>query len=308
MNETLTLDLIHDAQANGFEGISAVLTAMEGRIARLAAAAAQRMTLNGYRYNDYREDFTQDANLAMFEALPRFGGDSVVTFYGFMHTTIESVLKDKVRNQRNSGVDEDATKIFASMLDRADGDVYLAEKFAQTIPPKGRRLSAERAEAARMSWQGAFSLEAPAVRVGGASAGGNGLGDYEATYSYTDTLVSTLGVPEDLLMPEDLNSEDRRVKHAIVNAVLDVMGEGQRVVLKHSFGIGEVTCYGCGDSGDDEGLAAEIGSTVLKVRDARTKGLKAFAKRYIAATATNEDEAKQMAEAATANLSRGGRK
>src|ERR1044072_333587 len=77
-----------------------------------------------------------------------------------MRLTIEAVLKDKVREARNQGADEDALKVFASMLEKADGDVYLAEKFAQTVPPKGRRLSAARAQAARMSWQGTQSFEA----------------------------------------------------------------------------------------------------------------------------------------------------
>lgn len=308
MNDTLTLNLIHDAQSNGLEGTRAVLEAMSGRIDRLAASAAQRMAQNGFRYDDYREDFAQDASLAMFEALPRFNGATVDAFFAFMYTTIESTLKDKVRSQRNGGVDPDAIKVFASMLEMADGDVYLAERLAQTVPPKGRRLSADRAEAARLAWQGTSSLDAPAITINGPTAGSVSQGDYSASYSAADSLASTLGVPDELVTAEDLNSEDRRVKHAIIHAVLDVMGEAQRVVIKHSFGIGEVVCYGHGDSGDDEGLAAEIGSTVLKVRDARTKGLKAFAKRYISATATSEAEAKQMTEAAAANLSRGGRK
>jgi DNA-directed RNA polymerase specialized sigma24 family protein len=308
MSETLTLDLIADAQSNGLEGTSAVLAAMDGRIGKLADAAARRMSLNGHRFEDYREDFRQDASLAMFEALPRFAGDSVDDFYGFMWSTIEHVLRDKVRGERNQGADEDALKVFASMLEKADQDVYLAEKFAQTVPPKGRRLSADRAQAARLAWQGAASLDAPALTVNGPTAGSVSQGDYEASYSIADGLASSLGVPDDLITPDDLSAEERRQKHAIVNAILDAMGENQRVVIRHSFGIGDVTYYGHGDAGDDDGLAAELGSTVVKVRDARTKGLKAFAKRYVKAVARDEVEAKELTEAATANLSRGGRK
>ncbi|AUG87306.1 RNA polymerase sigma factor [Streptomyces phage Rowa] len=308
MNETLTLDLIRDAQANGLEGTSAVLSAMEGRIGKLADAAARRMSQNGLSFEDYREDFRQDAALAMFEALPRFNGDTVDSFFGFMWTTIEDVLKDKVRDARNQGADKDALKVFASMLEKADGDLFLAEKFAQTVPPKGRRLSADRAQAARLSWQGAISIDTPAVRINGVSAGSASQGEYEAAYNWSENLASSLGIPEDLITPEDITAEENRQKHAIVNAILDAMGENQARALRHSYGIGGVSCYGTGDAGDLEGLAAELGLTPIQARDARTKGHKAFAKRYIKAVAKDDVEAKEMAEAAAANLGRGGRK
>ncbi|MFE3409425.1 hypothetical protein ACFXMT_14145 [Streptomyces mirabilis] len=308
MINTLTIEQIRDAQANGLAGTSAVLEAMTGRIEALADAAARRMALNGMRFDDFREDFRQDAALAMFEALPRYVGDDVDGFFGFMWGTIEAALRDKVREARNQGADEDALKVFASMLEKADRDLHLAEKFAQTVPPKGRRLSADRARAARIAWQGTASLDAPTTVIDGPSAGSVSQGDYNASYSVADSLASALGVPEELITPEDLNSEERRVKHAVVNGILDVMGEAQRVVLCHSFGIREATCYGHGDTGNDEGLAAEIGSTVVKVRDARTKGLKAFAKRYVKAVARTDAEALALTAAAAENLSRGGRK
>ncbi|MEU9560332.1 hypothetical protein [Streptomyces fumanus] len=309
MTDTLTIDLIRDAQNNSLEGTSAVLEAMQGRIAALADAAARRMENGGGAgFYDHREDFRQDAALAMFEALPRFSGDSVDTFYGFMWTTIEDALKDKVRETRNGGVDPDAVKVFGRMLEKADGDVYLAEKLAQVLPPKGRRLSADRAQAARLAWQGAESLYAPATRVGGMSAGGNNKGEYEAEYSHAENLATTLGVPEDLLTAEDVTAEADRVKHALVHAILDSMGENQARALRHSYGIGDVACYGTGDSGDLEGLAAELGLTPLQARDARTKGHKAFAKRYIKAAARDEAHAKELTEAAAINLGRGGRK
>ena len=309
MNETLTLDLIRDAQANGLEGTSAVLSAMNGRIGKLADAAARRMSQNGLSFEDYREDFRQDGALAMFEALPRFSGSTVDSFYAFMWSTIEAVLKDKVREARNQGADEDALKVFASMLEKADGDVYLAEKFAQTVPPKGRRLSADRAQAARMSWQGAVSIETPAVRIQPAAGGFGGSGDYyEATYSHAENLASSLGVPEDLITPEDITSEERRQKHAIVNAILDVMTPNQANALRHSYGIGGVECFGTGDAGDLPGLAAHLGLDIIPARDARVKGHKSFAKRYIKAVAKSDEEAKELTEAAAINLGRGGRK
>lgn len=307
MNDTLTLEQIRAAQRNELDGIKAVLDAMTDRIARLAKTAANRMTQNGLRYADYVEDYTQDASLELFEALPRFDGSTVDSFFAFMHTTIDSKLKDKVRAERNPGAHSQAVKVFASMLERADGDLHLAEKLAQSVPPKGVRLGADNARAARMAWQGAVSLESSDVRIGAANGKFSEITE-GLSYSIAENLPSTFGVPEDLIMPEDLNSAERQAKIATVNAVLESMGEGQRVVLAHSFGIGGVTCYGYGDSGDDDGLAAEIGSTVLKVRDARSKGFKAFAKRYIKAVANSDEEAAELTASAAERLSPGGRK
>lgn len=309
MNETLTLAQIRDAQSNGLEGTSAVLDAMQGRIAKLADAAARRMdSSGGARFHDCVEDFRQDASLVMFESLPRFGGDTVDSFFAFMWSTIENALKDKVREERNGGADADAVKIFGQMLEKADGDVFLAEKMAQTVPPKGRRLSADRAQAARLAWQGTSSLDAPLTLSEGSTAKSAAVGDYAVSYNMAESLASSLGIPEDLLTAEDLTAEENRVKHALVNAILDAMGENQARALRHSYGIGGVACYGTGESGDLEGLAAELGIGVIAARDARTKGHKAFAKRYIKAAARDDVEAKEMAEAAAFNLGRGGRK
>jgi hypothetical protein len=259
------------------------------------------MTANGMSFEEYREEFRQDAAVAMFEALPRFNGDSVDVFYGFMWGTIENALKDRVREARNQGADEDALKVFASMLERADGDVHLAEKFAQTVPPKGRRLSADRAQAARMAWQGTMSLDFPS-RVT------EGPWDGSQHGTVADNLATALGVPEDLITAEDITSEERRQKHAIVNAILDTMSANQAKALRHSYGIGGVECFGTGDAGDLPGLAAALGLDIIPARDARVKGHKSFAKRYIKAVAKSMDEALAWEAAAAINLGRGGRK
>ncbi|MFC9620244.1 hypothetical protein ACFTXM_09670 [Streptomyces sp. NPDC056930] len=308
MTETLTLALIADAQTNGLEGTSAVLAAMTGRIEKLADAAARRMTQNGMRFEDYREDFRQDAALAMFEALPRFNGDSVDVFYGFMWGTIENALKDKVREARNQGADEDALKVFASMLEKADGDVHLAEKFAQTVPPKGRRLSADRAQAARLAWHGTLSMDAPHITFLNDGGGYNTKPDGTASYALAESIVSDYGVPEDLITSEDISSEERRQKHAIVNAILAVMSPNQANALRHSYGIGDVQCFGTGDTGDLPGLAAALGLDVIPARDARVKGHKSFAKRYIKAVARSEAEVQELTDIAAIRLGRGGRK
>ncbi|MFF4952264.1 sigma factor [Streptomyces chattanoogensis] len=311
MTDNLTLEQITTAQANELDAVTAVINATESRVAKLADKAARRMASGGPRYEDYREEFAQTGRIAVWEALGRFQPGTVDGFFAFIYKTVENALMDAVREERNgaAGADKDAIKVFGEMLAMADGDVFLAEKMAQTVPPKGKRLSADRANAARMAWQGTESLDAPPAleanrdRQYSASTGGNNV------MSIAEMIAGSIGIPEELITAEDLNREESRIKHAVVTSILDVMGDGQRVVIKHSFGIGGYTFYGHGASGDDEGLADEIDSTVLKVRDARTKGLKSFAKKYVKTVeASDPGYAAELTEAAALNLSRGGRK
>jgi len=153
----LTLAQIRAAQANDLDGITAVLAEMDERIDRLAAQAARRMPFN----SDQRDDFTQDAREALFLALPRYDGDSVDGFLGFLYVSIQNVLKDKVRETRYQGADKDAVKVFMSMMELAENDAHKAEALAQTEPAKGLRLSADRAQAARIAWQGSVSIDRP---------------------------------------------------------------------------------------------------------------------------------------------------
>jgi DNA-directed RNA polymerase specialized sigma24 family protein len=154
---SLTVAQIASAQSNDLTAIGAVLAEMEPTVTRLAAEASRRLP------NDQREDLAQDAREALFVALGRFDGskvkgDVVDGFNGFMFQTIRDALKDRVREMRFEGADKDAVKVFMSMREQAGDDLYLTAKLAQTVPPKGLRLSADRAEAARMAFQGATYL------------------------------------------------------------------------------------------------------------------------------------------------------
>lgn len=308
---TLTMDQVRAAQANDLAATTTVIEATESRVKRLAEKAARRMSNGGDTYMNMREEFEQVGRIAVWESVPRFKGDSVDAFMGFIYGTVEAALLDAVRDERHGGVgaDADAVKVFASMLEMSDGDVYLAEKLSQTVPPKGRRLSADRANAARMAWQGSQSMDAPVTPEGFARTGGTRRGVTKGTASLADHLSSTYGVPDDLVTADDRTREESRVKHAVVTGILDVMGQNQRDVIRHSFGIGGATFYGHGDSGDDVGLAAELFSTVVRVRDARSKGLKTFAKRYVKTIeASDPVYAVELTSAAAKNLSAGGRK
>ncbi|MEU0245147.1 hypothetical protein ABZ192_12580 [Streptomyces sp. NPDC006235] len=156
---SLTLAQIQAAQANDLAGIAAVLDTMETRIAGLAAQAARRLPEG----SNHREDLAQDAREALFRALPRIDeGISVDRAIAFLYKSMGDALTDKVRATRYLGADKDAVKVFMSVLGgEAEGDPHRAEKLAQTVPPKGLRLSADRAYAARLAWQGTTSVDRP---------------------------------------------------------------------------------------------------------------------------------------------------
>jgi DNA-directed RNA polymerase specialized sigma24 family protein len=159
MSANLTLDQIHAAQNNDLDAIRAVLDEMDSRIGRLASKAAGVLATNPARYSDYAEEFRQDALVALFEYLPRWEGDSVDAFREYLYGAMAGELKAKTNAERNAGVDRDAFSTFKAMVSLADGDVFEAEKLAQTVPAKGKRLSKDRAFAARLAWQGPVSID-----------------------------------------------------------------------------------------------------------------------------------------------------
>ncbi|WP_274031210.1 sigma-70 family RNA polymerase sigma factor [Streptomyces sp. MMBL 11-1] len=392
----LSIATINAAQDNDLAALADVIKATESRVEVLAGKAARRMAPHrGPRFADYRDEFIQVGRIAVWEALARFTDTTVESFERYVYSTIEGTLKDAVRAQRNgnAGADENAVKTFAAMLEAADGDTYEAAKLAQTLPPKGKRLSADRAEAARMAWQGAVSLDRK-VTTGGVDDGESTLADTlnlavemedlddevrpkvgrgalieaahvlaryvpmpadadtretfcdaleAASTGFTtpadvDALEDAVKVPSDPTerryvldamavirsavstategaLTEDLRnvSDDRMAdsaeKHGRVNDCLDSLGQAQRDVLRHSFGIKGVTDYGWGDGCDMDGISEALGMTRQNVMGNRSKGRKAFAKRYAAAVSLFDVEhAQALTEAAAAMTTFAGRK
>jgi RNA polymerase sigma factor (sigma-70 family) len=380
----LTIDTIRAAQDNDLAATTAVIEWTESRVQRHAEIAARRIAPHGgAAFANYREEFVQIARIAVWDSLSRFTDGTVDSFERYAFTTIENKLKDEVRSARNSGgaVDENAMKTFAAMVEAADGDAYEAAKLCQTIPPKGRRLSADRAEAARLAWQGNVSLDKP---VSTSEAGESTLADFLPTYDeqpdgeirpkvghgaalealavlrrYTgvevqrmtpggftgnlpalvETLEDTVRVPadpterryvldamavlrsavstategaliEELRDVRDERMADSREKHERVNDTLDSMGQAQRDVLRHSFGINGATDFGWGDGCDMDGLCAALGMTYVNAKAHRAKGRKAFAKRYAAAVALTGATAyaAELEAAAASTLTNKGRK
>jgi RNA polymerase sigma factor (sigma-70 family) len=391
----LTIETIRAAQDNDLAAVTAVIEWTESRVQRHAEIAARRIAPHGgAAFANYREEFVQIARIAVWDSLSRFTDGTVDAFERYAFTTIENKMKDEVRSARNSGgaVDENAMKTFSAMVEAADGDVYEAAKLCQTIPPKGRRLSADRAEAARLAWQGNVSIDKPMgghgsvlenstladflpayddepdgeirpkVGVGAASEAVHVLMRYvtvpkdeKAAQTLAETLSACVwGYPtlpavealedvvrvpadpterryvldamavlrsavstategaliEELRDVRDERMADSREKHERVNDTLDSMGQAQRDVLRHSFGIGGATDFGWGDGCDMDGLCAALDMTYVNAKAHRAKGRKAFAKRYAAAVALTGAVAyaAELEAAAASTLTNKGRK
>jgi len=381
----LTFATLQRAQDKDRAALKQVIQHSEERVMSLAAKAANRMAPHGGAgFANYREEFAQIGRIAVWDALQRFTDETVESFERFTFTTIETKLKDAVRTERNggAGADENAVKTFAAMVEAAEGDVYAAMKMCQTLPPAGRRLSPDRADAARLAWQGAVSLDKPLVANRGTDSGtladflpsiadeepdgeirpkvghGAALEALSVLKRYADVTVGrmtpgefTANLPtlveslEDVvILPRDPQtrryvldamrvlrsavststegavaddlrdvSDDRRAdsteRNDRVNGVLESMGANQRIVLKHSFGIGGASDFGDGDSTDREGMTEALGMSWINVKAHRTKGYKAFAKRYVAALKLVGAEAKAVLfeAAAAAKLTNQGR-
>ncbi|MFE4367964.1 MULTISPECIES: sigma factor [unclassified Streptomyces] len=253
----LTPELIADAQNNDMNAITVVIREMEPRMTQIANRVG---TPNNH------DDLMQDGRMALWAALPRFTGGSVDNFHAFMYRTIEGTMYETAREERNAGAtgaDRDAMKLFTAYVREYGDDLDVIEQMVQTDPGPGKRLSATRAHAARMAWEGSVSLDMP-----------NG----EEGASLADVLETNYGVPEELVTPEDLNADAAKHKRALVRAVIETMGDKQARVLRARWGIGERD-LGSGTEAD-EILAAELKCSTGAVRFSRTAAHKSFAKRY----------------------------
>jgi DNA-directed RNA polymerase specialized sigma24 family protein len=262
--DALSIETIKAAQDKDIAATGEVVNAMEQRIANIAYKLGASA--------DQRDEFAQIGRIAVWEGLARFTGDTVDAFYAFMHRTVDAKIRDAARDERNqgaTGADHDAVKVFAAMVKEANGDVDVAEKLCTTLPPKGRRLSPERAYAARTAWEGTVSLDMPSGDDGG--------------FTLADMLTADYGVPEDLIEAGDVARSDRDKKIKTVRAVIDSMGAKGAHILKATYGIDPVPCLGTGADADAE-LAEELSTTPVSVRNLRSQAHRSFETRYAKVT------------------------
>ncbi|MEW1550969.1 sigma factor [Streptomyces tsukubensis] len=257
--DAITLKTIRAAQSNDLHAVTEVIKATESRVRGIAA----RMSVS----HDQREEFEQVGRVAIWEALDRFTGESVDSFYAFMTRTVETTIRDAARIEKNqgaTGADHTALWTFAACVREAKGDLDAAQILCQTLPPKGRRLSADRAAAARMAYEGPVSLD---MRTG------------EEESTLADFLESDYGVPGELVEPGDINRSQRDRKIRTVRAVLDSMGAKGSYILKATYGITPSPCLGTGAAADAE-IAAAIGSATSAIKVMRNQAHKSFESRY----------------------------
>lgn len=273
----ITIDDVYAAQAGDGRATELVLSAMAARIRTLAGTEARRLRFGDLR--DLEDEFTQAANIACWEALARFEGDSVDTFLGFLFRTASTTITTRSNELRHPGADHDAIQVFGYWLRQTDGDLAVAEKLCQrSVDPLGRRLGRDRANAARLAWVSTASLDAPAPFKDWGQDG----------VTYADMLVSDLGIPGEFVTSDDLSHEQRSVRIELVRAVLESMGEISGKVLMLTYGIEPYGEFGV--SANDE-IGAIVGKTAKQVTDARTKGNKQFATKFIPLVSEGDEDA-----------------
>lgn len=286
----LTIETIIDAQDNDLAAVTAIAEETAGTVDRLSLNAAMRAAgTSRSRIAELREEYAQIARIEVWESTGDFEGETVPQFFAYMIKRIETRLNDEMRANRggNCGYGKTAMKTFMTQLDAADGDAYEAARRAQTVPPKGQRLSAEMAHTVRTAFLPPVALDAPPVSDG---------------LSWADLLATTLGVPEDLLTPRDLTEAQRKAKATDVRNVLFTLGANQRMVLEMTFGIGGATNFGYDD---DAALGAALGLSAAAVQQARSRGLRAFGTAWIQHVAADDTEAAELTAAMNARLKRG---
>lgn len=263
----LTEQQIADAKNNDLTAVTAVIEATEERVMQLA-----RKYANGAGRVDPEliDDLAQVGRIAVWEAVSRFRGTTVAEFFTYIDRTLKGAMSDERKVETRQGVTRQAAADFERALSLAAGDPYEAEFLATTTEAMGaRKMSPELAYAARLAYQGVDALDAP---VAGAES--DNPGDYR---TLADTLVSKLGVPEDLLEEADFVSERQAETRRRVHGTLDRMGEQQAHVLKALTGIDPVGYYGT--EHDDE-LAASMGIARHRISVIRSKGRDRFAALY----------------------------
>lgn len=273
----VTLATAQAAQQGDITACAEVIAATEKIVGRLARDHAQRIATNAPSYRaDLAEELEGEGRLAVWEHISKWNGGAAFTTY--MHTKISAAIAEAAQKIVAPGADVMALKCFVRMLKIADGDVILAERLCTTLPKAGQRLSAERANAARLAFVGASSIDAP-------QPGGTSL---------ADTVADDLEIPADLVTAADMSASQRKARHALVHATLGTLSGQQRAVLKARSGFdgfpnGDVP-FGLDPAAQAHGIsnteAAELlGITPDQANDAWRKGARNFAGRFPIATA-----------------------
>lgn len=255
-----TLLAARDGERDAVDAVAAEMMRIAGILASSYARGSVQVGV------DHSADYESAALESMWEAVRGLTGDTVI------RTTATKFLVGAAKNGRNSiraevgkqtapGAERHAMATFLSMLKLADGDVYAAEKMAQTVPSVRDRLSAENAHATRRAYQGTVSFDA--YRLSGISDG-----VWLVTSAAFRDVRSVFDVPEDLLTSEDLNSIDRQRRIEAVREALTHLSELRQNVLKARCGFPEYA-----DDMSNADVAELLGITPKSCKEAWSNGL-----------------------------------
>ncbi|MDO0926804.1 sigma factor [Streptomyces sp. TG1A-8] len=255
----LTAQQIAAAQNNDLTAVTAVIEATEERVIQLARRYA---TTGGRTDADLMNDLAQVGRVAVWEGLSRFTGSSVAEFFTFMDRTVSGKLSDERKTVTRQGVSRSIAAEFEKALSMAAGDPYEAERLCTLTEVMGtKRMTAETAYAARISWQGAEYLDAP-------------VGENENA-TVADTLTNYAIARNEA---NDELSDRQRENKRRVHETLDLLPAEQEAILSAEYGIGDFPCVGADDY---RGLAEVAGISYTAVESVRDEARKNFKTLYL---------------------------
>lgn len=277
----ITIEDVRAAQDNDMAALTRISEYIDGAVTRMASNVARSSGVGADA-----DDLAQEGRIAVWQALPKFRGDTVDEFVSFAYRTAKRAMLVTRQEENAPGLPEYAATVFSAMLTRTHGDHELARELAQTLPPKGQRLSKEAA------WSAYAAFNTEVVPEG--STYDNDPGGW----ARLEWLYAAHGVPADLVTASDITKEAQRERAAIVHAVLNSMTDLMNEVLRGTYGIERP------EIADIDELADALGLDRASVRRARSKGHASFAKRYIGVVATSEAHAAQLTADAAAHRAR----
>ena len=225
MSANVTVAQIRAAQAD-ISGYAAndLIRDLEPRLAEHAAKAAGRMGTGNYAL--FLDEFMQVARIHALDCIARFDAETVEEFYRFLSRSVSEGLRDAVAEERygDRGVGRVAMWTFGKMVELAEGDVFKAEKLAQTEPEKGFRMSPERAQAAREAWMGTASLD---IAPNGGQTWGDVLTAAADDHNVDEGASPVYGVElirfaAEALEPHTVLPADETARHAVQGALASV--------------------------------------------------------------------------------------
>ncbi|MFF4430480.1 hypothetical protein ACFYZ4_15065 [Streptomyces sp. NPDC001513] len=263
----ITAEQITAAKNNEIDAVTHLIRETEERVIQIARKHAAS---GGSVNHSLAEELAQVGRVTVWEVISTFEGEDPAQFFTYIDRHVSGAISAARREETRQGVSTTTSKFFETALSAAAGDPYEAERLVQDADFMGdRRMSPERAYSARMAWQGTDSLDAP---LGADSEGGE-----ERTLG--DTIVSTYGVPDDLVTASDIESARRKETRTRVRRTLDKMGKRKGDVIRGTYGIAPAPmAFG---TDNEDMLAAWLDMPKAQVRQNRAKGHARFAELYL---------------------------